>query len=406
MQNNNTARCSGAVILVLGALGFLLGSCEYVSVVILPEVAADLRVSLDDAGRLVSIFAASYAAGTPLLTAATGRLPRFRLLMGLMALFLAANAGCMLAPSLGVLYLFRGLAAVSVGTATAAAQLFAGGAVPPERRVRAVTAVYTGMGLSTIVGNPLNKALCALWGWRASFALIVLAGAALLPFLSRVLPHDLRMKGAAAGAGQFAVLRDRRYLLSAAMTVCGYAASYTVYTYLTPILTDMLHLQSGALALVLTGVGLCCTGSNLLGGWLGGRGGVERTPAVLALQALVLCTLPWLLGSAATGLAAVGAMCLLLYFLASPVQLYTADLAERSYPASAGLCAATLSVAANIGIAAGSLLASLLRPVLGLRLLGLPAAALALAALGLNLALRRERRGIPHSALCAHYLRI
>ena len=65
-----------AVVWALAALGFVLGACEYVSVVILPDIAADLEVSLSAAGRLVSVFAAGYAIGTPLVMAATARLPR------------------------------------------------------------------------------------------------------------------------------------------------------------------------------------------------------------------------------------------------------------------------------------------------------------------------------------------
>ena len=72
-----------AAVLALAALGFTLGTCEFVIVGILPDIAAGLNVSLAAVGRLVSVFAACYAVGTPLLTALTGRMDRFRLLIGL-----------------------------------------------------------------------------------------------------------------------------------------------------------------------------------------------------------------------------------------------------------------------------------------------------------------------------------
>ena len=62
-----------AAVLALAALGFTLGTCEFVIVGILPDIAAGLNVSLAAVGRLVSVFAACYAVGTPLLTALTGR---------------------------------------------------------------------------------------------------------------------------------------------------------------------------------------------------------------------------------------------------------------------------------------------------------------------------------------------
>lgn len=61
----------GAVLL-LAALGFVLGTCEFVIVGILPEIAEGLNTSLAAVGKLVSVFAACYAVGTPVITAATG----------------------------------------------------------------------------------------------------------------------------------------------------------------------------------------------------------------------------------------------------------------------------------------------------------------------------------------------
>ena len=47
-----------AAVLALAALGFTLGTCEFVIVGILPDIAAGLIVSLAAVGRLVSVFAA------------------------------------------------------------------------------------------------------------------------------------------------------------------------------------------------------------------------------------------------------------------------------------------------------------------------------------------------------------
>ena len=85
-------------------------------------------------------------------------------------------------------------------------------------------------------------------------------------------------------------------------------------------------------------------------------------------------------------------MCLLMYLLSTPVQYHASTLAETEHPYAVSLCASTLSVAGNIGIALGSFASSGLQGAVGLRLLGLPAAALALLAAALNLALLRAGR--------------
>lgn len=385
-----------ASTLALMGLGFVLGACEYVAVPILPDIAAGLGATLGEAGKLVGVFAAGYAIGTPLVTAAVGRMPRFRLLMTLLGLFAAVNAVSMLAPGLGVLSLSRTLAAVLTGTLTAVAFLFVQEAVPPHHTARAIAMVYTGMSLATVVGNPLNKTLSAAFGWRAPFAVILLAAALLAPVLVRVLPHTGRVETGETGFfRQFTVLRDPRYTLCVAMTVCCYAATYVVYTYVTPILTDVLGVGERFLSPLLMVVGVCCMISNLLAGWLGSRGDVRRTPMVLALQAALFILMPLLLGNRGTGLAAVFAMCILMYLLSTPVQYHASALAKAEHPHAVSLCASTLSVAGNLGIALGSFASSGLQETVGLRLLGYPAAAFALAALALNLALLRALKKAP-----------
>ena len=391
----NAKRLPPAVLALIG-LSFALGACEYVAVAILPDIAAGLGADLGAAGKLVSVFAAGYAIGTPLLMAAAGRVPKFRLLMTLLALFLAANAMSMLAPSLTVLYLCRVVAAVMTGTLTAVLFLFVREVTPPAQSARAVSLVYAGMSLATVVGNPLNKLICRYLGWRAAFGMILLVGAVLLPVLARLLPRRITESTADSGFfRQFTVLRDPRYSLCVLMTVCCYGATYVVYTYLTPILTDVVGVGEAAVSPLLMIVGLCCVGSNLLAGWVGAHGGIRRTPLVLLGQAALFAAMPALLGSRWTGLAALLVMCLLMYALSTPVQLHALELSAKEHPYAASLCASTLSVAGNIGIAAGSFASSGLQEAVGLRALGWPAAGFALVGLGLNLLLLRAGRRAP-----------
>ena len=109
----------GAVLL-LAALGFVLGTCEFVIVGILPEIAEGLNTSLAAVGKLVSVFAACYAVGTPVITAATGGISRRKLLAVLMGVFLLTSAASFAAPNVAVLYATRVVAALVSGTLTAA----------------------------------------------------------------------------------------------------------------------------------------------------------------------------------------------------------------------------------------------------------------------------------------------
>lgn len=381
-------------MLALMALCFLMAGCEYIMIVILPDVAGGMGASLEEAGKLVSVFAAGYAIGTPVITAATSRQPRHRVLLILLALFLAANTLSMTSSNLGVLQVARVMTAVLAGSITALAQLFVREVTPAENRAWAISLTYASMSFAAVVGNPLAKNLSRLFGWRSVFAAVVLMGAVLLPVLVRVLPRTeaapipQQDEGQSAGLlHQFIVLRDPRYLLCASISIAIHATIYTVYTYLTPILTDVLGAGTAAVSLILMVMGLCCMGSNMLSGWVGTHGGMRRLPLFLLLTAALFLLMPLLLGSFWSGVAAVLLMALMMYVPSTPVQDFVLELSAQEYPFAAGLCASTQTVAGNIGITIGSFVGSSLLGTLGLQRLGVPAAVLALVTMGLNLAL-------------------
>ena len=130
----------GAVLL-LAALGFVLGTCEFVIVGILPEIAEGLNTSLAAVGKLVSVFAACYAVGTPVITAATGGISRRKLLAVLMGVFLLTSAASFAAPNVAVLYATRVVAELVSGTLTAVAMLYAKEVADPEQTDRAISLV-------------------------------------------------------------------------------------------------------------------------------------------------------------------------------------------------------------------------------------------------------------------------
>ena len=219
-------------------------------------------------------------------------------------------------------------------------------------------------------------------------AVILAMGAALLPLLLRSLPAV----PAQADSGllkSFSILWDPRCSLCVGMILCSASATYIVYTYLSPILTETLGLPAGAVSPLLLVMGACSAASNLISGRLGERGGLRTLPMAFAAQAVLFALLPLLLGNRWAGLAGVFAMGLLMYLLNTPAQMHALSLAEQDYPFASSLCASVQPVSYNFGIAIGSFIGSAVQEGWGFRPLGLPAAMFALAALGLNLLLLR-----------------
>ena len=90
-------------VLILIASSFMLGMSEFIVVGILPDIAADLKISEVTVGNLVSLFAFVYAPVTPLGSALSARFPRFATHLTLIGIFLAGNLLCAFAPNYAVL---------------------------------------------------------------------------------------------------------------------------------------------------------------------------------------------------------------------------------------------------------------------------------------------------------------
>lgn len=264
-------------MVTLVAASFMLGMSEFVVVGILPDIARGLRVSEVTVGNLVAVFAFLYAPCTPLGAALSARFPRFGTHMALMAVFLAGNLLCAFAPTYPVLLVARLLIAAVSGTLVAVAMTYADDVTVPRFRTKFIAWVFSGFSIASVAGVPVGTWIADALGWRWSFHLIWVLVVALMGAMWVFLPHRASAPPQRIGfLRQFRLFFDRRIQLGVAAVVCGAAASYVFYTYLTPIMRDEVHVPERFLSLGLVVYGLACLWSNLHGGKLADRGrGVE-----------------------------------------------------------------------------------------------------------------------------------
>ncbi len=253
-------------LVALALSAFAIGTTEFVIMGLLPQVAADLKVSLPDAGWLISGYALGVAIGAPIMAVLTARLPRKSCLTLLMVIFVVGNALCAWAYGYGMLMLARVVTALCHGAFFGIGSVVAAGLVAPNRRASAVALMFTGLTLANVLGVPIGTWLGQLYGWRATFwcvsGLGVAAGIALLvslPSQRNAAPVDL--------AREFAALRNGRLLLSLLMTVCFSAAMFTLFSYIAPLLLQVTGVGDPGVSwtLFLIGAGLT------LGNYIGGR---------------------------------------------------------------------------------------------------------------------------------------
>jgi len=85
-------------LLALAAAAFGVGTTEFVVMGLLPNVAADLGVTVPHAGMIITAYAAGVVIGAPIMAVLTNGRPRKPALLALMAIFVVGNLFCALAP--------------------------------------------------------------------------------------------------------------------------------------------------------------------------------------------------------------------------------------------------------------------------------------------------------------------
>lgn len=276
------------VALMIGAFG--IGMTEFIVAGLLPDISADLHVSLSAAGLLVSGYAAGVAVGAPLLTALTGRLDRKHLLLGLMVIFIVGNLVGAIAPSYGVLMTARVIAAFAHGTFFAVGSIVATQVVPPGKGAAAIATMFTGLTFANVIGVPAGTVIGHQLGWRATFWVITALGvlgaaliAALVPSLKVQDPPSLRQ--------EVGVLRRPQVLLALAMTLFGYGGIFVAFTYIAPILEQITGFSQSMVTVLLVLFGLGLFVGNALGGKLADRHVMRALMGILTALAAVLAVL-------------------------------------------------------------------------------------------------------------------
>lgn len=360
-------------VVILIASSFMLGMSEFIVVGILPDIAADLKISEVTVGNLVSLFAFVYAPVTPLGSALSARFPRFATHLTLIGIFLAGNILCAFAPNYAVLVVARIMIALVSGTLVAVAMTYAPDVTTDRFRTKFIAWVFSGFSIASVVGVPVGTWVANTFGWRWAFHMINVLTIMLIVGMVVALPRNSHIVKIGF-LPQFRLFFDRRIQLGVLDVVCGAAASYVFYTYLTPIMRDEVHVPEQYLSVGLVIFGAACLWSNLYGGKLADRGrGVEpltHIRPIYCAHAVLMASLivaHWVPVYGALLLVVLG---MFMYLQNSASQVLYMDVASQSHPGSLNLAASLNSMSFNIGIAIGSAVGGLINGHFGLMWLG------------------------------------
>ncbi|RDG35962.1 MFS transporter [Streptomyces corynorhini] len=271
--------------LAIGAFG--IGTTEFVIMGLLPQVAAEYGVTIPAAGLLVTGYALGVVVGAPLMTALGTRIPRKRMLMLLMGLFVVGNTLSALAPGFGLMLAGRVVASLAHGAFFGIGSVVAASLVAPRKKAGAIAMMFTGLTVANVVGVPLGTYIGQSAGWRATFLLVAGLGVLGLLGIARLVPERPAAEGVRL-RDELAAFRDVQVLLAMAMTVLGFGGVFAAITYISPMMTGTAGFAESSVTWLLVLFGLGMVGGNLLGGIFADRGLMPLLYATLGGLGLVL----------------------------------------------------------------------------------------------------------------------
>ncbi|MBJ7357320.1 MFS transporter [Nocardioides sp.] len=257
----------GSALLALASGGFAIGTTEFVTMGVLPQVADGIDVSIPAAGHVISAYALGVVVGAPVLAFFGARWPRRGLLIALMAAYGAFNLLSAAATGYGLLFLARFLDGLPHGAYFGVASLVAASLAPPGRRGRAVASVMLGLSVANVAGVPAATWLGQHIGWRASYVaaalLAVLAAVLIAAFVPSCPGHD----EATGGQELRLFFRNGQAWLVLLAGAIGFGGLFAVYSYIAPTVTGVGGLPESAVPLFVLAFGL----GMVVGTWLAGE---------------------------------------------------------------------------------------------------------------------------------------
>lgn len=348
-------------LLALAMGGFGIGCTEFVAMGLLPQLAADLlpdvyavssEQAVSQAGMLISAYALGVVVGAPTIAAAAARWPRKRLLLTLLVAFTVGTMGSALLPSFPLVLVARFVAALPHGAYFGIASLVAADLMGPGKRGKGVAFVLSGLTIANVVGVPAITWIGQVAGWRSAYAVVAALFAVTVVAVQLLVPHQPG-NPAATMRNELRAFGRLQVWMTLLVGAIGFGGLFAMYTYISPLSTEVTGLPLGAVPWILVVIGLGMTVGNLVGGWAADRN-VRRALVVFFVGvgasliglALTATTLAGLLAFTflAAGFSAA----------ASPaIQTRLMDVARDSQTIAAALNHSALNIGNSVGAALG-----------------------------------------------------
>ena len=279
------SRQTGLIEVALAVGGFAIGTGEFATMSLLPNLAQGLSITEPEAGHVISAYALGVVVGSPLIAVLASKLSRRTLLLGLMGMFALGNIASALAPGYGTLLLLRFMAGMPHGAYFGVASLVAASLAPPDKRSQAVGRIMLGLTIATLVGTPLATWFGQALGWRLAFAGVGLAGAVAVALIFAFMPKTNAK--ASSPLVELGALRRGQVWLTLGIAAAGCGGTFAIFTYITATLTQVSGIPPVLVPVVLCLFGVGMILGNVVGSKLADRALMPSIGGVLVWNGAV-----------------------------------------------------------------------------------------------------------------------
>ena len=284
---------------------FVIGTGIMVVPGTLNDISHSLQISTATAGQLISAAALMVCLGAPVFATLIRNWDRRQLLALCMAWYGALHLLCATLPGFSSLLPLRILAVIPAAIFTPQAAACVGLLVPPTHRGRAITMVFLGWSVASVLGMPMAAWIGGTWGWRTAFILIGLLSFASALWVWRAMPDGVKPPALTLESWR-STLRSPALMLCIAVTALYSAGQFVLFSYFAPYFKTTLQTTPAQLSLLFGWFGAFGFLGNMLASRYIDRVGAPRM-VLVCVGLMALSLLAWPLG---TSLALAAVVCI------------------------------------------------------------------------------------------------
>lgn len=385
------------VIYIFTLSAFALGMAEFVPIGLSDVMATSLNITVEQVGTTVTAYALGATFSAPILTALTASWSRKNAMLVTTLVFTVGSFVAAFSTTLSSMVVARFIAGIGHGLFLAVAASTAAKLAGPGKEGRAVAVVFGGFTLAMAIGVPLSTWLGGMMAWRPVMAAIGVFGAIGMAGLLFGMKDPVRSVHGEHGTSatkNIAALFNPALLSAALVTVLSYGGSFTAYTYIAPMLTQLTGVSAASVGIFMLVYGVAAAIGNILGGKLTDALGVNRANILIVSGIIVVALGMWLFAGSVIMMAILIALLGMFTFGAVPaLQARLIGVAAQKAPHAAGVASGLNIAGFNSGIALGAVTGGFTLTSVGIIYTGLAGAMLSI--LGLLLLLAQISRSQP-----------